>query len=130
MTNTANQTIVSQAPFSDLTSSQVSTEVSSKSVSPIKAVVVASMDNEPPKIHKLNRMKKASNINHSFVLIAPISFSFSLAILGASAVFFNSGGYNLYKTSGTRINATSPGTNPAAAQDIHVILIPKSAANF
>ncbi|MNF96592.1 hypothetical protein D3C87_1656360 [compost metagenome] len=76
ITKTENQTIVSQAPFSDLTSSQVNTEVNNKTTKPIKAVVVASIENKSPVIQRNNKMKKVNNINHSFLEIGPISLSF------------------------------------------------------
>src|SRR5579862_3793984 len=65
ITSDENQTIVSQAAFSDFTSSHVKTPQSNKMHKPISAPVVASTANKLPNIHNTSNMIKVATINHS-----------------------------------------------------------------
>ena len=115
----ANQTIVSQAPFSAVTSSQVSTPDKSSKLKPIKAVAVALMgklNNKfgTPAQHS-NKTAKIANMMISSRLIVPMSDSFALANVTALGVFLILGGKTKYSTNGIKANATKPGINIAHA---------------
>ena len=91
ITSAANQTMVSQAPFSFSMSCQVSTPVSSSTARPTKAAVVALIDNAWPLIHKTSNSTMVPAVIHSPMEIGPMSRSFASAISRAAGVSLISG---------------------------------------